>query len=230
MEIRSLQWDSDFFGIRIGRVDLHTIEDVSALVTQQQELRRLYDLLYVFAMPGITLNAQGAKLVDEKVVYSKYCAKREIFSDVMLYEQSFPDESLYKLALISGEHSRFKLDKRLPSGSYERLYRRWIENACPQEGDNKQIFVYIPDGTAQGMITIDHKGSHAHIGLVAVDPEFQYKGFGTKIMSSLETVLCHKGVLTIDVATQKSNVKACRWYEKNGFEIMSITPIYHWWL
>ena len=31
MEIRSLQWDSDFFGLRIGRVDLQTKADAEQL-------------------------------------------------------------------------------------------------------------------------------------------------------------------------------------------------------
>ena len=43
------------------------------------------------------------------------------------------------------------------------------------------------------LITIDYDVNHAHIGLVAVDPEFQYKGFGTKIMATLETYLYRKG-------------------------------------
>lgn len=230
MEIRVLQWDSDFFGIRIGRVDVQSKEDVNALSIQYPELRNKYDLLYVFVSYSVEFSMPGASLVDEKVLYSKDCENRENYQDVMLYKHIAPNKSLYKLALISGEYSRFKLDQRLPLGSYEHLYRKWIENACPQKGTNKQIFVYQPDGITQGMITIDYDVNHAHIGLVAVDPEFQYKGFGTKIMATLETYLYSKGISIIDVATQKANVKACRWYEKNGFEVKSITPIYHWWL
>ena len=38
MEIRTLQWDSDFFGLRIGRVDLQTAEDTIELKKQQENL------------------------------------------------------------------------------------------------------------------------------------------------------------------------------------------------
>lgn len=77
---------------------------------------------------------------------------------------------------------------------------------------------------------MDYQGDHAHIGLVAIDPEFQHQGLGTKIMSSMEGALYRERVMTIDVITQKANKDACRWYEKNGFKVKSVTPIYHWWL
>lgn len=230
MEIRTLQWDSDFFGLRIGRADIQTLDDAVELALQHYELKYKYDLLYVFCKEGLSFDATGAELVDEKILYSKSCENKEGNKDVMLYMQSEPNESLYKLALVSGGYSRFKLDERLPEGSYEQLYRKWIEKACPQVGTNKQIFAYAPDGIAKGMITVDYNGDKAQIGLVAVDTDCQHQGIGTKIMSTLEYYLYRKGVMTIDVATQAANKDACRWYEKNGFVKKSETPIYHWWL
>ena len=230
MEIRKLEWDSKFFDLRIGRVDLTEPSDVTTLAWQQNELRAHFDLLYIFDPRRYGFCARDAELVDEKVLYSKFCTERKIYPDVMLYEQPWPSDSLYELALVSGEFSRFKLDKRFPADSYERMYRRWIENACPSAESNKQIFAYVPEGIAQGMITVDYKGDHAQIGLVAVDPKYQHQGVGTKIMSTLETYLFDRRVFSIEVATQKANVYACRWYEKNGYIVQSIIPIYHWWL
>lgn len=230
MEIRTLQWDSEFFGLRIGRADIQSLDDAVDLALMHYDLKYKYDLLYVFSREGLSFDATGAKLVDEKILYSKYCENREECKEVMLYQQTEPNESLYRLALVSGGYSRFKLDERLPKGSYEQLYRKWIEKACPQEGTNKQIFAYCPDGIAKGMITVDYMGDKAQIGLVAVDIDAQHQGVGTKIISTLEYYLYHKGVMMIDVATQAANKDACRWYEKNGFVKKSVTPIYHWWL
>ena len=230
MEIRKLDWDSEFFGLQIGRVDLQTLDDAVDLALMHYDLKYQYDLLYVFSKDGLSFDAIGADLVDEKVLYSKMCEKREKCKDVMLYGLQKPTEPMYNLALVSGEFSRFRLDKRLPEGSYEHLYRKWIENACPREGSNKRILAYVEDDIPRGMITVDYNGDHAQIGLVAVDSKCQHQGIGTKIMSSLERGLFEEGVMTIDVATQKANKDACRWYEKNGFKVKSITPIYHWWL
>ena len=230
MEIRTLQWDSDFFGLRIGRADLQTKADALYLRAMHEELKRQYDLLYIFDANAVGFEADGAQLVDEKILYSKICENRVKSKEVMLYKQPKPSKPMYKLALVSGGYSRFKLDERLPKGSYELLYSRWIEGACPQEGANKLILAYCPDGKAQGMITVDYHGNKAQIGLVAVDTDAQHQGIGTKMMSTLEYYLYRKGVTTIDVATQAANTDACRWYEKNGFVAQSKTPIYHWWL
>lgn len=231
MEIRTLQWDSDFFGLRIGRADIRTKEDALSLAARHVDLMQKFDLLYVFDSHNLGFVAKGARLVDEKILYSKPCEPRKQFPEISFYQASQPSTDLYRLALVSGGYSRFKLDERLPKDSYERLYTRWIENACPKDGTNKQILISRdPQGTTKGMITIDHQGELGHIGLVAVDTDAQHQGIGGKIMSTLDGYLFEHGIKTLEVPTQKANTDACRWYEKNGFTIQSRTQIYHWWL
>ena len=231
MDIRALQWDSDFFGLRIGRVDLQTKADAEQLLSRHKELKQQFDLLYIFDANAVGFAADGARLVDEKILYSKPCEPRKQFSEITFYQGTTPSADLYRLALVSGGYSRFKLDERLPKGSYERLYNRWIENACPKEGTNKQILLFKDEhDVARGMITVDHQGELGHIGLVAVDTDVQHQGIGGKIMSTVDGYLFERGIKTLEVPTQKTNTDACRWYEKNGFAVESITPIYHWWL
>lgn len=231
MEIRKLDWDSEFFGLQIGRIDLQTLDDAVDLALMHYDLKYQYDLLYVFSKEGLSFDAVGAELVDEKILYSKPCEPREQYNDISFYKQEVPSEDLYRLALVSGGYSRFKLDERLPAGSYERLYTRWIENACPKDGTNKQILTFLDaQNVAKGMITIDHQGEMGHIGLVAVDTDCQHQGIGGKIMSTLDGYLYSLGVKILEVPTQKANTDACCWYEKNGFKVKSVTPIYHWWL
>ena len=231
MNIRKLEWDSNFFGLHIGRADIATGEEAKELANMRDMLRDEFDLIYVFDENRVGFKAETSHLVDEKVLYSKSCECKQIFDDVMLYKQPFPNESLYHLAHVSGGYSRFKLDKRFKPGSFERMYNRWIENACPKEGTNKQIFVYGPHDAAKGMITVDYSDGLAHIGLVSVDVDCQHSGIGTKIMSTVENYLYQLGYIhTLEVPTQKANTEACRWYEKNGFMVKSVTDIYHWWL
>lgn len=231
MIIQPLDWDSRFFGLRIGRIDLQTPADAAELPMQHTGLKRQYDLLYVFDANRVGFAVAGARLVDEKVLYAKTCEPRKSFADISFYRSNKPSDALYRLALVSGGYSRFKLDHRFPKGSYERLYRRWIENACPSAGTNKQILISADaHGIARGMITVDYQGTSAHIGLVAVDTDTQHTGIGTRLMSTLDGYLFERGVKTMEVPTQKANTNACRWYEKNGFAVQSEMPIYHWWL
>ncbi len=231
MNISTLDWDSRFFGLRIGRVELQTPADAEALQKRHTEMKQQYDLLYVFDAAKAGFSADGALLVDQKILYSKPCKPRQTFKDVSLYQDDKPSDSLYHLALISGWYSRFKIDTRFPQGSYERLYRRWIENACPAPGTNKRIFIFSDTyRQTKGMLTIDFQDTLGHIGLVAVDTDAHHTGIGSKLMSTVENYLLEQGVKTIEVPTQKANINACRWYEKNGFKIQSKMPIYHWWL
>lgn len=231
MEIRALQWDSDFFGLRIGRADIQSGEDAHSLSARHDELKQQFDLIYIFDQHHVGFAAPGSQLVDEKILYSKSCEPRKQYSDVTFFKQTTPSEDLYRLALVSGGYSRFKLDNRFPKCCYERLYTRWIENSCPKEGTNKQILTFLnAQNAVKGMITIDYQGEVGHIGLVAVDSDAQHQGIGGKIMSTLDGYMFNLGVKTLEVPTQKANTDACRWYEKNGFVIQSITPIYHWWL
>lgn len=231
MDIRLLEWDSDFFGLRIGRADIQTKADTKELLSRHNDLKRQYDLLYIFDANAVGFEAHGSQLVDEKVLYSKPCEPRKQHEEVSFYQGANPSTDLYRLALVSGGYSRFKLDVHFPKGSYERLYNRWIENVCPKEGTNKQILLYKDEyNVARGMITIDYQDEIGHIGLVAVDTEMQHQGIGEKIMSTLDGYCYKQGVKTLEVPTQKANINACRWYEKNGFIAQSTTPIYHWWL
>lgn len=231
MEIRKLEWDSEFFGLQIGRVDLHTNEEATELLAQRAELQKQFDLLYIFDPNDVGLAFDDASLVDEKIYYGKLCEPRMQYQEVSYYRDAVPSVDLYHLALVSGEFSRFRIDKQFPEGSYERLYTRWVENACPKEGTNKQILlIHNAEHVAKGMITIDHDGELGHIGLSAVDTDTQRQGIGTKIMSTLDGYLYDQGVKRLEVSTQKTNTFACKWYEKNGFTIQSRTKIYHWWL
>lgn len=232
MDIQKLLWDSDFFGLRIGRANIQTKKDAEELAFKANILKNEYDLLYIFDESHIGFKAESSQLVDEKVLYSKPVEHKHIFEHVTCYKKDTPSNNLYHLALVSGGYSRFKLDQRFLRGSFERLYNRWIENACPQEGSNKQIFEYCTEGVVKGMITIDYsENGLAHIGLAAVSEDCQHSGIGTKIMSTVEEYLYRIGFIhTLEVPTQKANKNACRWYEKNGFKIQNIIDIYHWWL
>ena len=102
MDIRVLQWDSDFFGLRIGRVDLWTKADVEELLSRHEELKQQFDLLYIFDAKAVGFKADGARLVDEKILYSKTCEPRKQYPEVSFFQSARPSKDLYRLALVSG--------------------------------------------------------------------------------------------------------------------------------
>ena len=234
MDICRLEWDSEFFGLRIGRTDVCSINGLQQLSDMESSIKKEYDLLYVFIHKDIngTLlewEQQGAMPVDNKTVYIKNVSAKKDDPNVGLYGGIAPDEDLYRLAIASGIYSRFKTDDRMPRGSFERLYNRWIEGSVSGELANA-VFVH-KDYRVNGLVTVRWDEREATIGLVAVDKDVRGHGIGSRILQTMENYLAtHTKTEKISVATQYSNIPARRLYEKNGYTVESITNIYHWWM
>ena len=229
--VNRLQWDSDFLGLRIGRSDIAFNERWNMLLQEASSLRMYYDLIYVFSEQELPTDANGVRLVDTKTIYAKSIDSSAImFSAIERYQESIPNADLYRLALLSGVYSRFRIDDSLPAKSYERMYRCWIERSV--DGSMADIvLVHRTYSHIDGMITLKIEADVAHIGLVAVDEGVRGKGVGTMLIKAVEVYLqTNTTVRHLKVATQWANKPACYLYEKNGFVVEEKTNIYHWWL
>lgn len=231
MNVERLLWDSDFFGLRIGRAFVGSIEDSCALSFLKDRLKSDFDLVYVFGNQGFEFSCEGAKLVDQKMVYSlsKYSDSKHD-ENVIIWDCDKPvTDALLHLALVSGKYSRFKLDNQFPSGGYERLYSRWIEQSV-NHSMATEVFCYMVDDTPKGLVTLDLKEGDGTIGLVAISEDYQHRGVGTAMMRHVISYVEKQHCKKLSVATQYDNAPACRLYEKVGFRLESMTNVWHWWL
>ena len=231
MKVERLSWDSDFFGLRIGRAVVSSEEECAALAGQRKNLEKDYDLLYVFTSHGKRFPDDKAKLVDEKVVYSlSKVVSSEANPSVVLWDanKGVTDDLLH-LALVSGKYSRFKLDESLPIGSYERLYSRWIEQSV-SHAMATEVFCYMIDNTPRGLVTLDRKEEKGVIGLVAIHEDCQNRGIGSAMMRHVVHYARQNQCDNLSVATQLNNLPACKLYEKSGFGMESVTDVWHWWM
>lgn len=230
MEIIPLDWDSDFFGLRIGKAIVSSEEDVVALSRWEKDYRYRFDLIYIFSEPVIDIPFDNARLVDRKAVFSiDHLRENEDCPAIVCWISPETTDSLVSLALVSGKYSRFKTDPRLPDGSYERLYTRWIEQSV-NKSIATEVFCYMIEGIPRGLLTLDRRTEPSVIGLVAVDEGCQHQGIGTALIrQAVSYVHKHEGE-RINVATQMDNEPACRLYSRCGFSLESVKKIWHWWL
>lgn len=229
--VQKLQWDSDFFGLRIGRTDISSNEGWNMLRQDASSWCKQYDLIYVFSERELPIDGDKVRLVDTKTIYAKSIDASAIMpSAIEQYMEPIPNADLYRLALISGVYSRFRLDDNLPTVSYERMYRCWIERSV--DGSMADfVFMHRTKNQIDGMITVKIETDVAHIGLVAVDEGVQGGGIGSMLIKTVEAYLQTKTTVRhLKVATQWANKPACHLYEKNGFVVEEKTNIYHWWL
>lgn len=231
MNVKRLDWDSDFFGLRIGRAEVISEEDATRLVSQVNALKEIFDLIYVFARHGLAFSANNAELVDEKTVYLlKEFPGFEKNSDVIVWDKDRGvTNDLLHLAMVSGAFSRFRSDNRFPVGSYERLYSCWIEQSVKQ-GMASEVFCYMEDDVPRGMVTLNRKADTGTIGLVAIHENYQHRGIGYSMMRHVIRYAQEYDCSKLSVTTQLENVSACKLYEKVGFQVESVTDVWHWWL
>lgn len=231
--IEYLDWDSELFAIKVGRVLLN--EKISAEVELgiiDDAKRQSYKLLYIFSIDSLAeCNSNSFFLADKKVELTKNIRSITCLqSSVRSFDVSCDlIEDLYHLALESGKYSRFRLDKNMPVGTFEKMYRIWIERSTKKEIAS-DVLVYIYQEQIRGMLTYKINEGIASIGLIGVSSVEQNRGIGSCLVEKLESVLNSNAICTLNVATQADNLNACSFYCKNGFSVSKITYIYHLWL
>lgn len=236
--IQLLSWDTETFHKKIGRVcfeEAVSYEEFYELLT----LARLekFELLYIFQSEEIDffnkVEFADMSLVDQKVIFEKKLEPDNLREDVSPFVSEYQDEKvtpqLLNLAYESGRFSRFYVDKHFPRNDFQKLYSQWITRSVSKEIAD-EVLIYEKEGKISGMLTYKITDNVATIGLIAVDPQIQGKRIGTELMTFLEHKLSKLAIFDINVATQKQNVRACCFYEKNDYSIKQITNIYHVWL
>jgi len=235
MKIEYCIWDSGFFNKKIGKIEYEKSLEGDLIRLLQTAKEDGYQLIYVFGdeetfVPDAVLNQFNGRLVDRKCLYSKTINTGDSFeSNAIEYELTELTHDLESLALLSGTHSRFRLDKGFDNADFERLYAIWINRSLKKEIADK-IFVVAESDIVMGMITLKINEDVGHIGLCAVSEAAQGKGYGGNLIKACVNELVSKKVYQLEVPTQMDNRSACRFYEKCGFSIKSITNTYHFWL
>lgn len=224
--IRLLEWDTDFFELKTGSVNVGSLKELN-----YGELEK-FDLVYVYTEVPEEIVAPSFFLADEKVTYSKKISKVPDAPDVSVISVLPTDEltdSLINLSYQAGEYSRFNRDPMLPESKFKELYKRWMINSVNRKLA-KEVFAVRDKDIYKGMITLGIKNRVPDIGLVAVDQQYRGRGIGHKLMQAAEYWAVHIEKLDeIQVVTQGFNTSACAFYESNGYSLVSKQFIYHWW-
>jgi dTDP-4-amino-4,6-dideoxy-D-galactose acyltransferase len=231
---KPLSWDTDFFKIQIARVDA----EAPAGPPLRKTLRALFDggtsLVYLFSdtpLPEEEFFGSSARAVDvgAKVYFSKALSERAPApASVVSYPRGVTSDALYALALQSGMCSRFRLDPGFHPEDFERLYRRWIENAVDRVIAD-EVFVWQEGGVEKGMVTVGVRGGIGDIGLLAVDSGSRGRQIGQSLLRSAQNFLLDRGVRELGVWAQLRNTGACRFYEAQGFRRTACQYVYHCW-
>jgi len=229
-----LEWDSNFFGRRIARVESHRLN--AELVARISEWCRenTIDCLYLLAdaddsQTVVCAEEWKAHFVDIRVTME---------SDDLSLTTSGPsvracrDEDLpllRRIARSSHHDGRFFFDSRFQPEQCESFYETWIVRSS--EGFADKVLVAELNGRPAGYVTCHFEGAskRGRIGLFAVGEDARGYGMGQDLTAAALHWFSEKQVEHVEVVTQGRNVAAQRLYAKCGFRIRSLSVWYHKW-
>ena len=235
-----LEWDSEFFGRRIGRVRSsslseelvseieawcrgHRIECLYFLASSadQRTVRLAEDHKFRFVDIRLALELDVEAVAKERVDDPPFTIRNAVAGDI---------RALRDLARIAHRDSRFYNDGNFPVELCDALYDAWIEKSC--RGWAKNVLVAETGDEIEGYLTCHMATSESEsgqIGLVGVSDKTQGKGIGRALVSHAIRWFAGEGAEKITVVTQGRNVRAQRLYQKCGFATRSVELWYHRW-
>ena len=235
---RTLDWDSQFFGLRIARLDGPRLRPDEAENIDRWCVAERIDCLYFLAAGDCpetvaTAEANGFGFKDLRITYEWKAAlgargiQPQIGDRVKVRTFLESDlERLVEIARASHTDSRFFFDQRFDRHRAAELYEIWIRQACGSDhvivGESKGA----PAGYLSCQISRERAGS---IGLAAVDGRFHGQGIGRAMIEAALGWFRENGITDISVVTQGRNVPAHRFYQSAGFLTRTIEGWYHKW-
>lgn len=232
--IDPLPWDSDFFGMSIGRAHL-TGADEGALSEIDRKAREAgIACLYASLDPNdLELNflaqRQGYRLVEVSIdLEHPTSVLQERPSTRSVAREGTPDdvEVLAEEIRLLARWSRFAADRRFGPGAAERMHRAWVERAASGVGNRMLVVAEDEDGLTGFSTQTDPAADVPRIDLIASSQPgsgaaqelvaFSYERFGKRPSRG--------GPIAA------RNTASIRFVEQMGLRIVSTRYLYHRWL
>lgn len=210
-----LTWDSEFFGVRIGRYgpDPQFAEEEA----QEADL----DCAYLFtdtAQAG-TAEALGFRLMGVHLTLVRSTQA----SVVRALRPPTPAEvdDLEAFARHAFQDTRFRRDPCFDKRAVDDLYGTWFRNSY--EGWAQCVRVAEREERSVGFVTVREQ----KIDLIAaLHPN---EGIGTELVTGAVNCAYDLGMPELRVTTQADNVRAVRLYERCGFLAEKTELVFHKW-
>lgn len=237
-----LTWDSDFWGMPIGRVLGNELTPAGLAEIDRWCSRRSIACLYFLASgndPATVRAAEdgGFRLTDTRVTLGRPSerlapgAPPPSSAGVTIRPSDTSDiEPLKRIAAVSHRDTRFYFDIHFPPITCQLLYERWIETSCAGYAD--RVLVADEGGLPIGYVTCHlPAGSDVagRIGLLGVAPHARGQGIGRRLVMSALNWFGDTQVEAVTVVTQGRNIGAQVVYQRCGFVTLSQLLWYHKW-
>jgi ribosomal protein S18 acetylase RimI-like enzyme len=217
-----LQWDSEFWGVRIARVP---DADVDAWA-RANDIACAYLLVSSDdAAAAQRAEGNGFRLTDVRVELDAPTTR------AAQPVRPHRDDEVPRLRSIARRNhgdTRFYADRRFPRERADELYDTWIRRSC--EGWADAVLVGEADDVAAGYVSVHERNQAGSIGLIGVDEAARGRGIGESLVRGALDWCAERGLARCTVVTQGRNVAAQRLFQRCGFRTLSVSLWFHkWW-
>ncbi len=229
-----LDWDSAFWGFRVGRVVGEEMTPKLAAALETWAVEETPSCLSFLAAADDHETVDAAqqarfRFVDVRLELNQIVAAVEPTRRIRPFEHRDLD-ALRAIAATSHEITRFYADPRFPRARCSELYDTWIVRSC-EEGFADGVLVADVDGRAVGYVTcdLDKDARSGSIGLIAVADTERGAGLGDELVRGALHWMNGRGAVEAHVVTQGANVAAQRTFQRAGFRTSSVKLWFHRW-
>jgi dTDP-4-amino-4,6-dideoxy-D-galactose acyltransferase len=214
-----LEWDSEFFGRRIARIEADVITPAYEREVTHWCRRNGVACLYVLSGSDSSL-----PLVDVRVTYEWKTSGAE--QPAPSVRPFIPSDiaALEAIARKCHRDSRFYADGRFDAARCNEMYATWIRKSCNGWADH--VCVATSQDEPTGYLTCHANGS---IGLLAVAEQARGQSLGRQLVVAAQNYFRANGPEHVDVVTQGRNIAARGLYESCGFRLAGTRYWYHVW-
>jgi ribosomal protein S18 acetylase RimI-like enzyme len=233
---RVLDWDTEFWGRRIARVEGRTVtsEELAGIDAWciENEIACLF-LLIDAGDRTSTLAAErsGFFFTDVRIAFTADLTGRRVASNRPAIRAAAPGdrERLLHLARISHRITRFFHDPYFDDERCAELYARWLASGL--DGAAEAVLVADVAGAPAGYVTceLQGEGETGRIGLIAVDPSCQGRGLGLALCEASFDWFAEAGAAAVEIVTQGRNVPAQRVFQRAGARTIATQLWFHKW-
>jgi dTDP-4-amino-4,6-dideoxy-D-galactose acyltransferase len=227
-----LEWDTEFWGRRIGRVRGGRVDERRLADIDDWARANDVDCLYFLADPGAPDSAHraeqgGFRLMDVRVELDRAVGERAEFPNGVREAVPADREPLRAIAVASHGATRFYADSRFSDERCDDFYDTWITRSLDGWADG--VLVADADGRPGGYVSCHLADRTGSIGLIAVDEAARGGGLGVALSLGAVAWCAARGAERMTVVTQGRNVAALRTFGRAGFLASTLGLWFHKW-
>lgn len=238
MNIEFLKWDSDFFGIKIGKLIINEEVSFDPMLFKKQVNEECYELVYVFKFNKMLefeqITETELALVDIQLTMSKKFEKHDYYKEPYEFKTNLTDKErfeCYKIAEATSIVSRFYNEKKIGKEKTKELYRKWIDNSL-NHSFSDGIFLFKETDSVIGihLIKVNQNNNTGYFTLTGVRPDIKGKGIGSQLWKQSFGYFAKETEINVVMSPFSiQNTESFNFHLKMGFNKIEETKfIYHY--